>query len=346
MCRHGPADLHLKKVAGASSGVIPAVALLCNISIEKITDHILKIAELARSRLFGPFRPFAPYMNDLIRQGLEEYLPSDAHVRVNGKIHISVTRVYDGGNIILKNFDSRDELIQALTCSCYLPFFFGLIPPKFREVHYMDGGLSNNLVVLDEHTITVSFFSGDSHICPQDKTNPTSIYKIANLKVELSWTNAQRLALCMFPPDPETLLKTCQQGFDDARLFLQRNNLVACNQCVFSMYPVVGNDLTNIINCLECDILKNMLKVGGLSEVVTMTLVSAVTQANQGLMNRILQHPKMRLLTFLSVPYIIPIDVAFGILIRFAENASTISTVGTNLKELVDFISAFMKRTS
>jgi hypothetical protein len=40
-----------------------------------------------------------------------------------------------------------------------------LIPPKFREVHYMDGGLSNNLVVLDESTITVSFFSGDSHIC-------------------------------------------------------------------------------------------------------------------------------------------------------------------------------------
>jgi hypothetical protein len=34
-------------------------------------------------------------------------------VRVNGKIHISVTRVYDGGNIILKNFDSRDELIQV-----------------------------------------------------------------------------------------------------------------------------------------------------------------------------------------------------------------------------------------
>jgi hypothetical protein len=59
-----------------------------------------------------------------------------------------------------------------------------------------------------------------------------------------------------------------------------------------------------------------MLTIGGLPEAVTLTLESAVIQANQGLMNRILQHPKMRLLAILSVPYVIPIDVALGILIR------------------------------
>lgn len=32
---------------------------------------------------------------------------------MNGKIHISVTRVYDGKNIILKHFDTKDELIQV-----------------------------------------------------------------------------------------------------------------------------------------------------------------------------------------------------------------------------------------
>jgi patatin-like phospholipase domain-containing protein 2 len=40
-------------------------------------------------------------------------LPDDAHLRVNGKIHISVTRVYDGKNVILKHFDTKDELIQV-----------------------------------------------------------------------------------------------------------------------------------------------------------------------------------------------------------------------------------------
>jgi hypothetical protein len=48
MCRHGPADLHLKKVAGASSGVIPAVALLCNISIGKTKNFNLKFSIILR----------------------------------------------------------------------------------------------------------------------------------------------------------------------------------------------------------------------------------------------------------------------------------------------------------
>jgi len=43
VCRHGPADLHLKKVSGASSGVIPAVCLLCNIPIGKPTNLYLKV---------------------------------------------------------------------------------------------------------------------------------------------------------------------------------------------------------------------------------------------------------------------------------------------------------------
>lgn len=99
-----------------------------------------------------------------------------------------MTRVYDGKNIILKHFETKDELIQvsckdekfeskylkkydtfpqtqAITCSCFIPFFSGMIPPKFRGVRYMDGGLSDNLLVLDEHTITVSPFCGESDIC-------------------------------------------------------------------------------------------------------------------------------------------------------------------------------------
>ena len=102
--------------------------------------------------------------------------------------------------------------------------------------------------------------------------------------MELSWTNAQRLALCMFPPDPEvwaksyfricssiiddlicgctqTLLKACQQGFDDARLFLQQNNLIACNQCVSPVNSVANIDLTDI-NCFECEALKKVSFLG------------------------------------------------------------------------------------
>lgn len=117
---------------------------------------------------------------------------------MNGKIHISVTRVYDGKNIILSHFETKEELIQvkhlmvqrtdgqlykeryltlkALTCSSFIPFFSGIIPPKFRGVRYMDGGLSDNLLVLDEKTITVSPFCGESDICRKSIASYSTLF--------------------------------------------------------------------------------------------------------------------------------------------------------------------------
>jgi len=46
-----------------------------------------------------------------------QILPEDAHLRVSGKLHISLTRVYDRQNVIVTQFNSREELIQvAINC--------------------------------------------------------------------------------------------------------------------------------------------------------------------------------------------------------------------------------------
>lgn len=59
-------------------------------------------------------------------------------------------------------------LLKALLASAYVPIFSGWFPPKFRGTRYMDGGFSDNLPTLDENTITVSPFCGESDICPRD----------------------------------------------------------------------------------------------------------------------------------------------------------------------------------
>ncbi|KAK4012364.1 1-acylglycerol-3-phosphate O-acyltransferase Pnpla3 [Daphnia magna] len=334
-------DLYLKKVSGASAGAIAAACLLCDAPLGDITSHVLQVALQARSRMLGPFSPSFDIHN-LLRHGLEKNLPDDAHLRVNGKIHISVTRVYDGKNIILKHFDTKDELIQALTCSCFIPFFSGMIPPKFRGVRYMDGGLSDNLLVLDEHTITVSPFCGESDICPRDKDTSRLIHVVfANTSIELSRTNLYRLAHIMFPPKPETLSKICQQGFDDARLFIQQNNLVACDQCVSTVNPVTSTAITDI-DCLECETQKQMVIIDRLPETVSLTLQNAIAQANEGLMNWIFRHRGMRLLSILSLPYVIPVDVVYAAFLKFADSAPTMSTVGTNLKGVADSFMTFI----
>jgi hypothetical protein len=42
-----------------------------------------------------------------------QVLPDDAHLRVNGKLHISLTRVYDGKNVIVSQFGSKEDLVQV-----------------------------------------------------------------------------------------------------------------------------------------------------------------------------------------------------------------------------------------
>ena len=128
---------------------------------------MLNLITEARKKSLGPFHPTFNIQTVLL-EGLLKILPEDAHLRVSGKLHISLTRVYDGKNVIVSDFPTRHDLIQALICSAFIPFFSGLIPPKFQGVRYMDGGYSDNLPSLDEHTITVSPFCGESDICPRD----------------------------------------------------------------------------------------------------------------------------------------------------------------------------------
>lgn len=70
------------------------------------------MATQARSRALGPLHPTFD-VNKIIRDALEKVLPEDAHKRVNGRLNISVTRVHDGKNVILSQFDSKEDLIQV-----------------------------------------------------------------------------------------------------------------------------------------------------------------------------------------------------------------------------------------
>lgn len=108
-----------------------------------------------------------------------QILPQDAHIKVSGKLHISLTRVRDGHNVIVSHFETREDLLQALLASAFIPFFSGFVPPKYHGVRYMDGGFSDNLPSLDENTITVSPFCGESDICPRDDSS--QLFHVSNL---------------------------------------------------------------------------------------------------------------------------------------------------------------------
>ncbi|OXA45588.1 Patatin-like phospholipase domain-containing protein 2 [Folsomia candida] len=425
-------QLVVHKASGASAGAIAACCLLCDAPLGQITKDVLRIATLARAKTLGPFSP-SFNIQKILKDGLEKILPEDAHIRVSGKLHISLTRVYDRQNVIVSHFNSREELIQAVLCSAFIPFFSGFLPPMLKGFRHMDGGFTDNLPALDQHTITVSPFSGENDICPVDDSahlfhrremienfddfcdkssspassnSPTRPYEnddetechvilssafiplfsgwmppkvggarfmdgcysdnlpildentitvspfcgesdicprdptanlmqvnLANTSIELSRQNLYRFSRTLFPPRPEVLSKMCQQGFDDTLRFLARNDLIGCDTCMTMEQSLsLGVELDEMAtknyerimseeSCHQCKVQKQAALLDSLPDTVVSILQDAIESGNKGLLNWLFSHKTMKLISLMSLPCIIPADIAYATVLKLFETA-------------------------
>ncbi|KAK2586505.1 hypothetical protein KPH14_011400 [Odynerus spinipes] len=327
--------LLLDKISGASAGAIAACCLLCDLPLGEITSNVLRVAREARQRTLGPFSP-SFNVQDILLESLQKFLPDDAHIRVNGKLHISLTRVYDGKNVIVSQFNSKEDLLQALLASSFIPLFSGILPPRFHGIRYMDGGFSDNLPTLDENTITVSPFCGESDICPRDISSQLFHVNVANTSIELSRQNIYRFARILFPPNPEILSNMCKQGFDDALRFLHRNNLINCTRCLavqstFVVSETLDDSIEYDPECLECKMHRQEALVANLPETVMTIFQDAIDSANKGLINWLFKHKSIKLLSLLSLPYTLPADVVYATFTKFILN---VPKLRSNLVEI------------
>ncbi|XP_061570766.1 patatin-like phospholipase domain containing 3 isoform X2 [Cololabis saira] len=214
------------RLSGASAGALTAAVLASRACIAKCCEDVVKVAKEARKRNLGPLHPTFNLVK-VLRSGLDRDLPPDAHVQASGKLWVSLTRVSDGDNVLVSEFSSKEELIQALICSCFIPIYCGLIPPPFRGVRYVDGGISDNLPQSElKNTIAISPFSGESDICPRDNSISFHVLHFTNTSIQMNLGNMYRLGRALFPPEPKVLAEMCQSGYKDALRFLEENNLL------------------------------------------------------------------------------------------------------------------------
>ncbi|XP_003490377.1 1-acylglycerol-3-phosphate O-acyltransferase Pnpla3 isoform X2 [Bombus impatiens] len=331
--------LLLDKISGASAGAIAACCLLCDLPLGEITSNVLRVAREARQRTLGPFSP-SFNVQEILLESLQKHLPNDAHIRVSGKLHVSLTRVYDGRNVIVSQFSSKEDLLQALLASAFVPIFSGLLPPRFHGVRYMDGGFSDNLPTLDENTITISPFCGESDICPRDVSSQLFHVNLANTSIELSRQNIYRFARILFPPNLEMLSNMCKQGFDDALRFLHRNNLLNCTRCLavqstFVVSETLDDNMDYDPECLECKMHRQEALVSNLPETVMTIFQDAIDSANKGLINWLFKHRSVKLLSLLSLPCTLPADVVYATFTKFILN---VPKLRRNLLELRTFL--------
>lgn len=377
------------KISGVSAGALVAVAHICgNLQLAYAITDFLTVAIDARSRVLGPFHP-AFDVNSNVREALERGLPEDVHLKANGKLHVSLTRVHDGENVIVTQFDSKEDVIQALLCSCFIPFWTGLVAPKFKGVSYIDGGFSNNLLILDEKTITVSPFAGEYDICPRDSVSSLLTINLSNTSMSITPQNLYRLAHALLPSPPEVLSELCEQGFADGITYLQRMNLISCTKCleirssllvstngedmeeaftnevshsgdepvdnhhhirleqqeqrtleingrkcsVVSMTSQRCSDAKDIFfeleqgqqqqpatyseDCYECVMMRRRALQDPLPKLLTERISEACDTVNKSLYNWIYSHRPIKYLSYMAVPYYLPVDISFALIYRW-----------------------------
>ncbi|XP_050409774.1 patatin-like phospholipase domain-containing protein 2 isoform X1 [Patella vulgata] len=333
---HAPQIVESCKFAGASAGAIVSCCLMCGCCLGECTNFTLRLATKARSRTLGPLHP-SFNINKILREALRQVLPSNAHELATGRLFISLTRVSDKQAVIVSEYESKEELIQALLCSSFVPFYSGLIPPKFRGERYVDGGLSDNLPILDEHTVTVAPFAGESDICPKDLSSNFLHINIVNTSMQCSAKNLYRMSHALFPPDPEELSNMCRQGFDDTLVYLQQNNLISCIRHLTVRSSITTKSLLedgasedvnesvmahhnhNEEDCPECKKKLQVALLDSLPPSVVSALQTACDSVNNGLINYFFSTRPVRLLSIAVTPWMLPIDIIYNYGVKFLE---------------------------
>ncbi|XP_062856814.1 patatin-like phospholipase domain-containing protein 2 isoform X2 [Trichomycterus rosablanca] len=214
------------KICGASSGALIGAMIACQMSPAKCCKNLMELYKEARKGILGAMHPSFNLLK-LTQKVLVRELPDNAHLLASGKLCLSLTRVSDGKNVLVSEFTSKEDLIQAVVCSCFFPVYCGVVPPSYHGTRYVDGALSNNLPYFTlKNTITVSPFSGESDICPHDSPFYFHELRHSNVSIRINFANTHRVIQAFFPPNLEVMAELCQNGYKDAVHFLRKNDLI------------------------------------------------------------------------------------------------------------------------
>uniref|UniRef100_A0A8C5FLA1 Patatin-like phospholipase domain containing 3 n=1 Tax=Gadus morhua TaxID=8049 RepID=A0A8C5FLA1_GADMO len=294
-------------IYGASAGALTAAVLAI-----KCCEDVISVAKEARKRNLGPLHPSFNLVK-VLKAGLERDLPADAHLRVAGRLSVSLTRVADGENVLVSDFNSKEELIQALVCSCFIPIYCGIIPPFFRGVRYVDGGISDNLPQSElKNTISIlPVLRRRATSARGDKSSSFHELRFTNTSIQMNLGNAYRLS--------RVLAETCQSGYQDALRFLENHTQAppppmprppCCCDNAETRSEWVLRRLRLLQKQHWCIITRSAPCVSVFCEAC---------QSNPGIYAQVSEMLPVRVASFMLLPYTLPVHSALSVAQRFME---------------------------
>jgi len=211
----------LNCVGGCSSGSMVSCMLLDQYPAKQMREKFQVISRVARKSKLGAFGPQFD-VGKILKEYMLPELSDDVLSKVNNRLYISLTKL-NRTNLVVSEYDTKEDLIDALTCSSFIPAYSGYRIPKFKGVRYLDGGITDNLPKPSDNTICVSSFSGKGkHISPYDeKMGKYPSFKLGGEDVSLSPFNIKRLMDAGFINSDRMYDLYEEQGYRDAETYFQ-----------------------------------------------------------------------------------------------------------------------------
>ncbi|NWX91448.1 PLPL3 acyltransferase, partial [Nothoprocta ornata] len=179
------------KIYGVSSGSFVAAVAVCGCDVGK--GSALSFILYVQRGQYGTLEVLVNVLHAL-RICLRKFLPTNAHQLASGRLHIVLTRVRGWKNVVISEFASKEDIIQAVICSCFIPLYFGFIPPLYHGVRYIDGEFAMGKArFVSEATITVCSFMGEYDICPRETPAAFFFLQASSYVLQISKANLYRI---------------------------------------------------------------------------------------------------------------------------------------------------------
>ena len=102
------------------TGALQGVSLMAKVPFEEMARNIVDLALISSKQLLTTFNPTFN-LSKLIRERMEKMLPDDIHLRVQDRLLVSMTKVWNPSNLAVNKFSSKAELLDALQGTSFVP---------------------------------------------------------------------------------------------------------------------------------------------------------------------------------------------------------------------------------
>ncbi|XP_014194369.1 uncharacterized protein LOC102291172 isoform X2 [Haplochromis burtoni] len=111
---YAPWILHsAPSILGSSAGSLVAAAVVCEMNLITIRDEMIHFAKEVKSFTLGPLNPSVKLFHWL-ECILNKHLPPNAHQLANRRLAVTMTRLTDGEQILMSDFDSKEDVVQNM----------------------------------------------------------------------------------------------------------------------------------------------------------------------------------------------------------------------------------------